>query len=120
MSYVGWGLGRYGAGGVNMTAEYQPAIRALDAARTTVFVLDVSQADYHSLEVGPQNVATHTGGTYERTFHFASQAVKRLARTIGGYYVVTLDRGAPEARGRVTMRLRQKKGRILFKPLTLG
>ncbi len=121
MIYMGWGLGRYGAGGVNMTAEYQPAVRALDAARTTVFVLDVSQADYHSLEVGLQNVAAHTGGTYERTFHFASQAVKRLARTIGGHYVLTLDRGAtPKARGRVTMRLRHKKGRILFKPLTLG
>ncbi len=121
MIYMGWGLGRYGAGGVRMTADYHPAVRALDAARTTVFVLDVSQADYHSLEVGLQNVAAHTGGTYDRTLHFASQAVKRLARTIGGHYLVTIDRtAAPAARGRLTMRLREKKGRVLFKPLTLG
>ena len=119
--YMGWGLGRFGAGGVRMTAEYQPAVRALEAARVTVFVLDVSQADYHSLEVGLQNVAAHTGGTYERTLHFASQAVSRLARTIAGHYLVTIDRGAvPEARGRVTMRLKGRKGRVLFKPLTLG
>ncbi len=118
--YLGWGLGRYGAGGVRMTAEYQPAVRALDASRTTVFVLDVSQADYHSLEIGLQNVAAHTGGTYDRTLHFASQAVDRLARTIGGHYVVTIDRTASELKGRLTIRLRSKNGRVLFKPTTLG
>ena len=121
MIYMGWGLGRYGAGGVRMTADYYPAVRALDAARTTVFVLDVSQADYHSLEVGLQNVAAHTGGTYDRTLHFASQAVRRLARTIGGHYLVTIDRSAvPEARGRLIIRLRDKEGRVLFKPMKLG
>ena len=67
-----------------MTAEYQPAVRALEAARATVFVLDVSQADYHSLEVGLQNVASHTGGPYDRTFHVASQAVRRLAQAFAG------------------------------------
>ncbi len=118
--YLGWGLGRYGMGGVRMTPEYEPAVRALDAARTTVFVLDVSQADYHSLEIGLQNVAAHTGGTYDRTFHFASQAVDRLARTLGGRYLVTLDRSAlPDVRGRLEIRLRDKKGRVLFKPLIL-
>ncbi len=118
--YLGWGLGRYGAGGVRMTAEYQPTVRALEAARATVFVLDVSQADYHSLEIGLQNVAAHTGGTYDRTLHFASQAVDRLARTIGGHYLVTIDRTAvPEAKGRLTLSLREKDGRVLFKPLTL-
>ncbi len=119
--YLGWGLGRYGAGGVRMTSDYEPAVRALDAARATVFVLDVSQADYHSLEIGLQNVAAHTGGTYARTFHFASQAVDRLARTIGGHYLVTFDRSTlPDTRGRLAIRLRDNRGRVLFKPLTLG
>ncbi|MCP3956279.1 MAG: hypothetical protein GY719_00350 [bacterium] len=119
--YVGWGLGRYGAGGVRMTPDYEPAVRALDAAEATVFVLDVSQADNHSLEIGLQNVATHTGGTYQRTFHFASQAVQRLARTLGGHYVINIDRGAlPEARGRLTIELKTGKGRVLFKPTILG
>ncbi len=120
MIYLGWGLGRFGVGGVRMTAEYYPAVRALDAARTTVFVLDVSQADYHSLDVGLQNVAAHTGGTYDRTFHFASQAVRRLARTIGGRYLVTIDRSAvPGAQGRLKLRLRDQPGKVLFKPLKL-
>jgi len=130
--YLGWGLGRYGgairlpgggvqASGVSMTAEYEPAIRALDAARATVSVLDVSQADYHSLEVGLQNVAAHTGGTYERTLHFASQAVRRLARTLGGYYVVNIDRSElPTLRGPLILELETQKGKVLFKPITLG
>ena len=119
--YLGWGLGRYGAGGVRMTPDYEPAVRALDAARATVFVLDVTQADQHSLEVGLQNVAAHTGGTYSRTFHFASQAVHRLARTLGGHYVVSLDRSSlPDARGRLSLGLRNRRGTVLFKPLTLG
>ncbi len=119
--YLGWGLGRYGAGGVRMTPDYEPAVRALDAANATVFVLDVSQADRHSLEIGLQSVAAHTGGTYARTFHFASQAVHRLAQTLMGHYVVNIDRSAlPKARGRLTLRLRAKTGNVLFKPLTLG
>lgn len=119
--YLGWGLGRYGAGGVRMTPDYEPAVRALDSANATVFVLDVSQSDQHSLEIGLQNVAAQTGGTYARTFRFASQAVHRLARTLNGHYVVSLDRSAlPEARGRLSLRLRDRQGRVLFKPLILG
>ncbi len=119
--YLGWGLGRYGTGGVRMTPDYRPAVRALYAARTTVFVLDVSQADYHSLEIGLQNVAAQTGGTYARTLHFASQSVDRLARTIGGHYLVTIDRSAmPGLRGRLTINLRDRKGRVYFRPMILG
>lgn len=119
--YLGWGLGRFGRGGVTMTADYGPAVRALDAANATVFVLDVTQADGHSLEVGLQSVANHTGGTYSRTFHFSSQAVRRLARTLTGHYLVTIDRSAqPQARGRLQIRLKQKQGRVLFKPTILG
>ncbi len=119
--YLGWGLGRYGVGGVRMTADYEPAVRALGAARATVFVLDVSQADYHSLEVGLQGVAASTGGTYDRTFRFASQVVGRLARTLGGRYRVTLDRTAvPAAHGRLTLRLKRGRGRVLYRPMIFG
>ena len=119
--FLGWGLGRYGIGGVRMTADFSPAVRALGTARATVFVLDVSQADYHSLEVGLQSVAASTGGTYDRTFRFATQAIRRLARTLGGHYVVTVDRSAmPAARGQLTLRLKNKSGRVLHRPLILG
>ncbi|MEM7353557.1 MAG: hypothetical protein AAF657_22355 [Acidobacteriota bacterium] len=118
--YLGWGLGRYGVGGVRMTGEFAPAVRALRAARATVFVLDVSQADYHSLEVGLQNVAAETGGTYSQTFHFAAQAVRRLARTIGGHYVIHLDRSAlPDLRGDLILELAAQKGSVLSQPIVL-
>ncbi len=119
--YLGWGLGQYNGGIVQMTADYAPAVRALDAADATVFVLDVSQADSHSLELGLQQVASHTGGTYDRTFHFSSQAVKRLTRALNGHYVVNIDRSAlPEAKGRLTITLRSHTGRVLFRPIVLG
>ncbi len=119
--YLGWGLGQYVGGVVQMTPDYAPAVRALDAADATVFVLDVSQSDSHSLELGLQQVAAHTGGTYSKTFHFASQAVKRLARSLSGHYVINLDRSAlPGAKGRLTISLRARTGSVLFKPLDLG
>jgi hypothetical protein len=34
-----------------MTADYEPARRAPQKARCSVFALDVTDADYHSLEV---------------------------------------------------------------------
>ncbi len=119
--FLGWGLGRYGVGGVRMTAEFGPAVRALVQAKATAFVLDISQADSHSLSVGLQNVAASTGGTYDSTFRFGTQAVRRLARTIGGHYIIHIDRSSlPEARGRLTIELKNRKGLVLFKPITLG
>jgi len=114
MIYLGWGLGRFGAGGVRMTPDYAPAVRALEAARTTVFVLDVTDAGFHSLEVGLEKVAKQTGGTYDKTNQFTQQATRRLARTISGYYVLTLDGGRME-HARVRVELREKKGRVLSK-----
>ena len=118
--YVGWSLGHLRTGGVSMDPDYLPALRALDAARATVFVLDVSEADWHALEVGLQQVAEDTGGTYHRTFRFTAQEAHRLARTISGHYLVTIDRsGAPDARGRLRLALAGRKGTVLMKPILL-
>ncbi len=119
--YLGWSWGRFRMGqGVSMSPDYFPALRALNAARATVFVLDVTEADWHALEVGLQKVAADTGGTYTRTFHFTAQAAHRLARTISGHYLVTLDRsGVPEARGRLRIELVGRKGTVLYKPILL-
>ncbi len=90
--YLGWGLGRLGAGGVEMRPEYADARRALDAARATVFALDVTDADYHSLEVGLQQVAEDTGGTYAKTHIFPQAAIDTLERSIAGHYVLYFRR----------------------------
>jgi hypothetical protein len=115
--FLGWGLGRYGSTGVRMTPDYKPAVKALSAARASVFVLDVTSADYHSLEVGLQGVAEDTGGVYFSTFRLPGLATKSLARTISGYYVLTLDRSSlDEAEGRVRIDLRGKSGTVLARP----
>jgi VWFA-related protein len=117
MIFLGWGLGRFGSTGVRMTPDYGPAVRALSAARASVFVLDVTSADYHSLEVGLQGVAEATGGVYFSTFRLPGLATKTLARTISGYYVLTLDRSSlAEEEGKVRIDLRGKNGTVLARP----
>ena len=118
--YLGWGLGRYGSGGVRMTPDYEPAVRALLAARATVFVLDVTDADYHSLEVGLESVAEATGGTYAKTHLFPSQATGHLAGTISGYYVLALDTSAlPAGAKQVRVTLRDRPGEVFAQPASL-
>jgi len=120
--YLGWGLGRFGVDGVRMTPDYEPAVRALGAAKATVFVLDVTSADYHSLEAGLEGVAEATGGIYLKTFRLPQLATKTLARTISGYYVLTLDRSAltegGEEDGQVRIDLRDRQGTVLARSLS--
>lgn len=118
--YLGWGLGRFGSMGVQMIPAYYPAVRALRDARASVFVLDVTSADYHSLEVGLEAVAEATGGTYAKTFVFPGLATKALARTLSGHYVLTLDRDQlPEGDGELKIELRDKRGSVLARPVWL-
>jgi VWFA-related protein len=118
--FLGWGLGRYGANGVRMTPDYKPAVKALGAARASVFVLDVTSADYHSLEVGLEGVAEATGGLYFKTFRLPELATDTLARAISGYYVLTLDGGAvADEEGKVRIELREKSGTVLARSVAL-
>ncbi|HEX5717802.1 MAG TPA: hypothetical protein VF179_16710 [Thermoanaerobaculia bacterium] len=119
--YLGWGLGRMGAFGVQMTPAFYPAVRALRGANIPVFVLDVTSADYHSLEVGLEAVAHATGGTYQKTHVLTGLATDFLAQAISGYYVVTIDPDTvPSKGGPVTVELRdRKKGSVITRPLTL-
>ena len=118
--YLGWGLGRFGATGVRMTPDYKPAVKALGDAHASVFVLDVTSADYHSLEVGLEGVAEATGGLYFKTFRLPALATKTLARTISGYYVLTLDAAALAGEtGKVRIELRAKSGTVLARPVAV-
>lgn len=118
--FVGWGLGTFGSNGVKMKPAFAPAVRALKAARATVFVLDITNAGYHSLEVGLEAIAAATGGTYAKTHLFPLHATDFLARAIAGHYLLTLDRDAlPEGGGRVKIELWRKKGTVLARPVVL-
>jgi VWFA-related protein len=119
--YLGWGLGRFGSFGVQMTPAFYPAVRALRRANIPVFVLDVTSADYHSLEVGLEAVAHATGGTYQKTHVLTGLAMDFLAQAISGHYILTIDPDTvPPKGGPVTVELRdRKKGSIITRPLTL-
>ena len=86
----GWGMGRWSPGfGVILDTDYGPARRALVEGRVTVFALDVTNADYHTLEVGLEQVAADTGGFYAKTHLFPGQAIARLEQALSGHYVLT-------------------------------
>jgi hypothetical protein len=111
---IGHGFGRLGRNGVAMENDYGPARRALLASRTSVFSLDVTDADFHSLEAGLQLVAEQTGGFYERTHVFPALAVRRLSGAIAGYYVLFVEK--PESRRAmhdIDLQLTRRKGRVL-------
>ena len=65
--YFGWGLGTVGGmTGPNASEQkaWTEAMYRMSEARTTIFTLDVTDADYHSLEGSIQQIAELTGGTY--------------------------------------------------------
>ncbi|MFZ5785647.1 MAG: hypothetical protein ACOY3Y_04320 [Acidobacteriota bacterium] len=87
----GWGLGRLcGRAGVRPEQDYEPARRALVEGRVTVFSLDLTDADYHSLEVGLEWVAEDTGGFYVKTHLHPDVALSRMVSALEGRYVLTV------------------------------
>lgn len=92
LAFFGWGFGRFSLSGVTLDRDYDEAREALKAARVAVFCLDVTDADYHSLELGLREVADDTGGFYARTHLFPDQALRRLEGALAGYYVLAFPR----------------------------
>ena len=111
----GWGMGRWSPGvGVYLDHDYGPARRALVQARVTVFALDITNADYHTLEVGLEQVAEDTGGFYAKTHLFPGQALARLERALSGHYVLTFARPPlPRGEHEIDVGLVGKKGTVL-------
>jgi VWFA-related protein len=106
MIFFGWGLGNYDPGfGLILDHNYEPARRALVEARTTVFSLDVTSADSHSMQGGLAAISADTGGFYVKTHVFPAFAMEKVERAMSGYYVLTFAR-PPLARGHHRMRIR--------------
>ena len=100
----GWGFGRFDRSGVYLRPEYHQARAALARARVTVLSLDITDADYHSLEVTMERVAWDTGGFYVKTHQFPGQAVERVALALAGRYVLVVER-PEELRGNRALRV---------------
>ena len=107
--FVGWGLGRFGQLGVEMIPAYGDALQALARARATVFALDVTDADYHSLEVGLKQIASDTGGKYLKTTYHPKAAANRLADLVSGFYRVTFQAPADAGGERIRIELRDRR-----------
>jgi len=116
MLFFGWGLGTVGGVmGPNLTErrDFGNALRALAAARTNIFTLDVTDADYHSLETHLQTLSDLTGGTYQKTHLFPNLAMDRVKRAISGRYVLVF-KSPPGPRGyhEIEVRLVDRKGEV--------
>lgn len=109
MILFGWGLGELRNGAVVMNKKYPIARYSLETARVTVFALDMTQADYHSLEAGLGKAAADTGGFYAKTHIFPKSAIDRLQRTLSGHYELEVRKPDTKKRGLHTIDVRVKK-----------
>ena len=91
MLFFGWGLGTIGGlTGPNASERqaWSDAMRRMAEARVNIFTLDITDADYHSLEGSIQQIADLTGGHYDKTHLFPELVMDRVARAISGRYVL--------------------------------
>lgn len=116
--YLGWSFDRFGRFGSPL---YEPTMEALIDAKASVFVLDVTSADYHDMENGLQNMASATGGMYLKTFRTPQLATQTLAQTISGYYVLSFDPSSLGGeKGQLEVDLpNNRQGTVLSRPVTL-
>jgi len=117
--WIGWGMGRLDRMGVVVTSKaYGLARLSLARAHAAVFTLDITDADYHSLEVGLQQVAEDTGGTYAKTHLFPEIALGLLDRTLAGHYELAFDLPAlPAGIHEIKVELTRARGRLLYNEL---
>jgi len=127
MVVFGHGFGRVVGGGdlrsvtVGFDEEYAEARRVLARARVTVYCLDLTRADSHTLEAGLMKVAEDTGGFYLRTHEFPDQAISRLGAALGGHYEVSVEKpDLPRGEHVIRVELIGRKGVVLARRTYVG
>ncbi|HEX7615068.1 MAG TPA: hypothetical protein VF554_07285 [Thermoanaerobaculia bacterium] len=116
--FLGWGLGIEGS--PREGRDLTRAFATMAAARINVFTLDVSDADWHTLEATLEDTSALTGGTYEKTHIFTIGAVTRLAKPLGGRYVLVCV--APDAGvlAVLDVTLRHRPGEVVARAYTFA
>lgn len=113
---LGYGVGRfnYRTGNFVLMDGYEEASAALQRARASVFTLNVTQAQFNSLQVGLQTISQETGGTYASTYEFPKRELARLGQALAGHYVLFVEK-PPLAPGEypIDVRLTRKRGTVL-------
>ncbi len=115
---VGYGFGELAGDSFALDRVYGDARRALQAARASVFCLDVTDADWHTLEAGLKMTAEDTGGFYAPTHLFPELAVARVASALSGHYVLFVEVLTPVERTNHDLEVALtggKKGTVLAK-----
>ena len=106
---------------VSFDSEYTEARRLLARARTTVYCLDLTRADSHTLEAGLMRVAEDTGGFYMRTHEFPGQALSRLGEAMGGHYELSFEKpDLPRGEHVFRIELIGRKGTIFARRTYVG
>jgi VWFA-related protein len=107
--FMGWGLGRYDAD----PATVSRSLRSLLDARAALFALDVTDADYHTLEGPLFDVAMETGGLYLKTNVLSGVAMRRMAGAIEGHYELSFPKpDLPTGQHRLSIDLREARGTV--------
>ena len=114
--FFGWGLGTVGGLTGPNASEVQAwteAMHRMAEARVNIFTLDITDADYHSLEGSIEQIANLTGGHYEKTHLFPELVMDRIGRAISGRYVLVFvkPRG-PRGEHAIEVSLAKRKGRV--------
>ncbi|MGE5199082.1 MAG: VWA domain-containing protein, partial [Rhodospirillaceae bacterium] len=123
---VGHGFGRIiggeaGSSRVGYEPEYKDARRLLSRARATVYCLDVTRADSHTLETGLMRVAEDTGGFFLRTNWFPGQAVARIAEALGGHYELSFEKpDLPRGEHAIRVELVGRRGVVFARRTYVG
>lgn len=117
MLFFGWGLGTVGGlTGPNASEQraWTEAMHRMAEARVNIFTLDVTDADYHSLEGSIEQIADLTGGHYEKTHLFPELVMDRVGRAISGRYVLVFVKPkAPRGDHAIEVALAHgRKGRV--------
>jgi VWFA-related protein len=96
----GYGFGRFVSsvgspmGLAELDKTYEQARDTLIRARVTVFAMDVTAAEQHTLEMGLIAAADETGGFYERVHLQQAHAMNRLEGALEGYYMLSVEKPA--------------------------
>jgi len=116
--FLGWGLGIEGS--PREGRDLSLAFASMAAARINVFTLDVSDSDWHTLETTLQDTSALTGGTYEKTHIFTRGAVTRLAKRLGGRYVLVCIAPDDEVLPLLDVALRKRRGEVVSRAYTFA
>ncbi len=113
--FLGWGIG------INRVPKeerlWAEAISALYKSRTRLSALDVSTADYHTLEENLSAFAEMSGGSYQKTHLFPGLALNLAAEELAGHYVIVFEKPArPAGVHRIEVSLTGRKGEVWARP----